>query len=183
MRIDIEAHQRASPLHTGPIARRRRRPPRWRAAEEEAGGRAAAALEALGRLQAELIRVERQRPGAHSHCYCHHGRRRRQPPATATAAAATSSRQQHFKTQTQGIMGAAQMCAAGRCPEILAANCLLSCAMTGRWRQHRLKVVRHVRRPLAPDETVILLPPPLPLVGLSIVMVRERQQNDSLVNG
>ena len=36
---------------------------------------------------------------------------------------------------------------------------------------------------LAPDETVILLHPPLPLVGESIVMKRERQQNDSLVNG
>ena len=36
---------------------------------------------------------------------------------------------------------------------------------------------------LAPDETVILLHPPLPLVGESIVMERERQQNDSLVNG
>ena len=34
----------------------------------------------------------------------------------------------------------------------------------------------------APDETVILLHPPLPLVGVSIVMERERQQNDSLVN-
>ena len=31
--------------------------------------------------------------------------------------------------------------------------------------------------------TVILLHPPLPLVGVSIVMERERQQNDSLVNG
>ena len=36
---------------------------------------------------------------------------------------------------------------------------------------------------LAPDETVILLHPPLSLVGVSIVMERERQQNDSLVNG
>ena len=36
---------------------------------------------------------------------------------------------------------------------------------------------------LAIDETVILLHPPLPLVGVSIVMERERQQNDSLVNG
>ena len=33
------------------------------------------------------------------------------------------------------------------------------------------------------DETAILLHPPLPLVGVSIVMERERQQNDSLVNG
>ena len=36
---------------------------------------------------------------------------------------------------------------------------------------------------LAPGETVILLHPPLPLVGVSIAMERERQQNDSLVNG
>ena len=36
---------------------------------------------------------------------------------------------------------------------------------------------------LAPDETVILLHPPLPLVGVSIVMEREGQQIDSLVNG
>ena len=36
---------------------------------------------------------------------------------------------------------------------------------------------------LAVDETVSLLPTPLPLVGVSIVMERERQQNDSLVNG
>ena len=36
---------------------------------------------------------------------------------------------------------------------------------------------------LAVDETVILLHPALPLVGVSIVMERERQQNDSLVNG
>ena len=32
---------------------------------------------------------------------------------------------------------------------------------------------------LAVDETVILLHPPLPLVGVSIVMERERQPNDS----
>ena len=36
---------------------------------------------------------------------------------------------------------------------------------------------------LAVDETVIPLHPPLPLVGVSIAMERERQQNDSLVNG
>ena len=37
---------------------------------------------------------------------------------------------------------------------------------------------------LAADESsVILLHPPLPLVGVSIVVERERQQNDSLVNG
>ena len=36
---------------------------------------------------------------------------------------------------------------------------------------------------LAVDETVILLHPPVPLVGVSIVMGRERQQTDSLVNG
>ena len=36
---------------------------------------------------------------------------------------------------------------------------------------------------LAIDETVILLHPPLPLVGVPIVMERGCQQNDSLVNG
>ena len=37
---------------------------------------------------------------------------------------------------------------------------------------------------LAVDETVILLHPPLHLVSVSIVMERERQQNDrTLVNG
>ena len=36
---------------------------------------------------------------------------------------------------------------------------------------------------LAVDETVIVLHPPLPLVGKSIVMERERQQNDSLADG
>ena len=36
---------------------------------------------------------------------------------------------------------------------------------------------------LAIDETVILLHPPLPLVGVSIVIERERQQNDSLADG
>ena len=36
---------------------------------------------------------------------------------------------------------------------------------------------------LAVDETVILLQPPLPLVGVSIWMERGCQQNDSLVNG
>ena len=35
----------------------------------------------------------------------------------------------------------------------------------------------------AVDETVILLQPPLPLLGVSIVMERERQQNDSLADG
>ena len=35
---------------------------------------------------------------------------------------------------------------------------------------------------VAVGETVILLHPLLPLVGVSIVMERERQQNDSLVN-
>ena len=38
-------------------------------------------------------------------------------------------------------------------------------------------------RRLAVDETVILLHPPLRLVGVSTVMEREHQQNDSLVNG
>ena len=36
---------------------------------------------------------------------------------------------------------------------------------------------------VAVDETVELLHPPLPLVGASTVMERERQQNDSLVDG
>ena len=33
---------------------------------------------------------------------------------------------------------------------------------------------------MRPGETVILLHPPLPLVGVSIVMERERQQNSQL---
>ena len=36
---------------------------------------------------------------------------------------------------------------------------------------------------LAVDETVILMQPPLALVGVSMVMERERQKNDSLVTG
>ena len=32
-------------------------------------------------------------------------------------------------------------------------------------------------------ETVTLLHPPLPMVGVSIVMEREREQNDSLADG
>ena len=36
---------------------------------------------------------------------------------------------------------------------------------------------------LTVGETVILLHPPLPLVGVSVLMERERQQNDSLANG
>ena len=39
------------------------------------------------------------------------------------------------------------------------------------------------RADLAVDETFILLHPAVPLVGVSIVMERERQENDSLVNG
>ena len=39
------------------------------------------------------------------------------------------------------------------------------------------------RLTVAPDETVILLHPPLHVVGVSIAMERYRQQNDSLVNG
>ena len=35
----------------------------------------------------------------------------------------------------------------------------------------------------AVGETAMLLHPPLPLVGVSIAMERERQQNDSLANG
>ena len=48
---------------------------------------------------------------------------------------------------------------------------------------------RHRRRgelsavDLAIGETVILLHPPLPLVGVSIGMESERHQNDSLANG
>ena len=51
----------------------------------------------------------------------------------------------------------------------------------------RLFLRNHVGRRrlvlLAVGETVILLHPPLPLVGVSIAMERERQQNDSLANG
>ena len=56
----------------------------------------------------------------------------------------------------------------------------------------RLKLFGHYDRwaaeaaavSLAPDEAAILLhPPPLPLVGVSIGMERERRWNDSLVNG
>ena len=36
---------------------------------------------------------------------------------------------------------------------------------------------------VAVGETVILLRPPPPLVGVSIAMERERQQNDSLADG
>ena len=36
---------------------------------------------------------------------------------------------------------------------------------------------------LAVDETVIMLHLPLSLVGVSVAMERERQQNDSLANG
>ena len=39
------------------------------------------------------------------------------------------------------------------------------------------------RRRIAVDGTVILLHPPLPLAGLSIVMERERQQSDGLADG
>ena len=47
------------------------------------------------------------------------------------------------------------------------------------------EVVVLLLRPPPPlvGETVILLPPPLPLVGVSMVMERERQQNDSLSSG
>ena len=47
----------------------------------------------------------------------------------------------------------------------------------------RESVLKQVRHAVAPDETVILLHPPLPLVGVSMVMERGCQQNDSLVNG
>ena len=36
---------------------------------------------------------------------------------------------------------------------------------------------------LAVGETAIMMHPPLPLVGVSIRMGRERQQNDSLADG
>ena len=57
---------------------------------------------------------------------------------------------------------------------------------------HNRKVGVHQRVPrlghlqrggLAVGETVILLTPPLPLVGVSIVMERGCQQNDSLADG
>ena len=44
-------------------------------------------------------------------------------------------------------------------------------------------VVTNTGASLAVDETGILLHPSLHLVGVSIVMERERQQNDSLVGG
>ena len=40
-----------------------------------------------------------------------------------------------------------------------------------------------LRAGLAPAETATLLHPPLPLVGVSIAVERERQRCDSLVNG
>eukprot|EP01052_Picozoa_sp_SAG31_P045548 SAG31_NODE_8362_length_1465_cov_3.303075_1_plen_194_part_10 len=43
--------------------RRRARPPRWRAQDAEAGGQLVAAQLAVQRLQAELAKVEQQRPG------------------------------------------------------------------------------------------------------------------------
>ena len=49
---------------------------------------------------------------------------------------------------------------------------LLASPTTGCW-----------RAVLAVDKTVILLHPPLPSVGVAIVMKRERQQNDSLADG
>ena len=48
---------------------------------------------------------------------------------------------------------------------------------------HRRPHASHCPASLAVDETVILLHPPLSLVGVSIVMERERQRNDSLANG
>ena len=52
---------------------------------------------------------------------------------------------------------------------------------TARLRGHRRSALR---RQAAPDESfVILLHPPLPLLGVSMLMERERQQNESLVNG
>ena len=54
------------------------------------------------------------------------------------------------------------------------------------WRILRSPAVRaESSRPagLAVGETVILLHPPLPFVGVSIVIEKECQQNDSLANG
>ena len=47
----------------------------------------------------------------------------------------------------------------------------------------RYSIIRFTAVNLAVDETVILLHPRPPLVGASIPMERERQQNDSLANG
>ena len=49
--------------------------------------------------------------------------------------------------------------------------------------RQRLDTADPSRPDLAIDETVILLQPRLPLVGVSTLMKREIQQNDSLVNG
>ena len=46
-----------------------------------------------------------------------------------------------------------------------------------------LSVVGNVAAIAAVGETAILLHPPLPLVGVSIAMERERPQNDSLADG
>ena len=42
---------------------------------------------------------------------------------------------------------------------------------------------RALEAAVAVGETVILLHPPPPLVGVSVAMERERQQNDSLADG
>ena len=55
------------------------------------------------------------------------------------------------------------------------------CAVRVVGKRHRAPA--NMDQHLAVDEAVILLHPPLPLVGVSIVMERERQQNDRLVNG
>ena len=62
-------------------------------------------------------------------------------------------------------------------------RCLL--AACGRWPtdSETALLKKQQAADVAVDETVILLHPPLPLVGVSTVMERERQQNDSLVNG
>ena len=52
-----------------------------------------------------------------------------------------------------------------------------------RWQNGGKAVITKGGRTLAVDETVILLQPPLDLIGVSIVMERGHRQNDSLVNG
>ena len=62
--------------------------------------------------------------------------------------------------------GAAELCLVGRDPKSSDGQ-----------RAYQLQAE------IAVGETVILLHPPLPLVGVSIAMKRERQQNDSLADG
>ena len=65
---------------------------------------------------------------------------------------------------------------AQNCVELIFPLRLQNCGeLMSRWTNDRWKV--------AVPETATLPHPPLPLVGVSIRMERERQQNDSLVNG